>query len=288
MVNREVEYLKHLINYPSLVSAERNIDYLVSDEFFIRNREVEINCNKLAAAGLDCDDGLIERIKANLVLRDLTFLLMAGKDNSSLDFENSEYNFNFPEGFDFSESTLFLGTHDYFQLVNSLQLASFGHAMSAFAISPDTVSDPFINELMKKVYGNIESALNGGTVFLVGGNEKPAEARMMRSFFARVARGENMAVAIDICYPGAPEAFWVDGRFGRYRLLDGVVNTLLDAGYKVCFGNTRRENGRYECYLKYIEGSTISEILEGYVKLLEERLVADPAGWEGIKQLEVV
>ncbi|WP_430459465.1 hypothetical protein ACQUQU_09625 [Thalassolituus sp. LLYu03] len=235
----------------------------------------------LGSLGVHCDVAMRDRIIENYIYRDLIFLRMAqfsGRPFSLHEVANSE------EQSFARQETLYLGSHDFFQVITPLLLARAGTAVFPFVDSPLNMVDPVVAALARAVYENGQQYLSGGRCIKVDQDNRES----WRSHFeAALQAGSAIYAAIDQfpAFMRVHDNSVVSGKYGQYRLVSGAISQSMAAGYKCVYVKVVQMGGRYCIRTKGLTGDTVDAICSQYVAEVERDFDTYPDGWEGILRL---
>ena len=217
--------------------AAGNID----KQHFPWMHSVQAYVGKLDAIGIACSESFIDQIIENYIRRDLLFLCLALSSGPLFSDDDiacaARENVAQP-------NTLYLGSHDFYQLMAPALLARAGTALSLFGNSPLNIEDPLIRNLTTMAYKK-------GLQYLAGGEMLEVDRENSGSWRSRLdavlVSGEAIYAAIDQFedFMKVRPAGVVNGKHGQYRLVTGAIKLALQAGYSCQYVKVIFKDGRY-------------------------------------------
>lgn len=268
---KEIKGLK-----PSQVNIS---DLRISD--FPWNDLVDNYLEKLNLIGIECDDFIRSKIVSNYILRDLIFLHLATSERCPLGLNDV----NFPSsGFSVEERTLYLGSHDFFQVITPILLSLSGSSIFPFVDSVSNIKDSMLKAMMANVYRTANTHLSGGYCL----EASPDNWHKLKVCLEEIFHsGCSIYAAIDQFgnFMKVREQGIIKGEYGHYHLVTGAISHAIAMKYRIKYVKVIFKDGRYQVHTRVLPGESVEEICTHYVEEIEHDLKISPEGWEGILRL---
>lgn len=245
------------------------------------NDSVNNYLEKLNLIGIESGGFIRNRIVSNYILRDLIFLHLVTSERCPLELDDVDFALS---DFSTDERTLYLGSHDFFQVITPILLARSGSAIFPFVDSVSNIKDPVLQAMMANVYRTGSTHLSGGYCL----EASPDNWHKLKACLEEIFHsGCSVYAAIDQFgdFMKVREQGIIKGEYGHYHLVTGAISHAIVMKYRIKYVKVIFKNGRYQVHTRVLPGKSVEEICTHYVEEIERDLKISPEGWEGILRL---